>query len=74
MSAAEARSRKGRKPGVGADRLANAARLAILERHLGTPIKRHRDPGAVSGRMDFGQDGAKESSPKDQSVVVMKGF
>lgn len=74
MAAAENRSRKGRKAGPGADRLANAARLGVLERHLGVPIKRHRDPGNVSGRQDVGMDGKKESSDKDTSVIVMKGF
>lgn len=74
MNAAEARSRKGRKAGVAADRLANAARLAALERNLGVPIKRHRDPGSPQGTLDVGQDGRKESKEKDSSVIVMKGF
>lgn len=72
MASAEARSRKGRKAGVAADRLANAARLAALEKNLGVPIKRHRDPGNVQG--SYGQDGKIPEKDKDTSVVVMKGF
>lgn len=72
MNAAEARSRKGRKPGVAADRLANAAKLASLEKSLGVPIKRHRDPGNVQG--DVSGDGFKKSKEKDTSIVVKKGF
>jgi hypothetical protein len=74
MNAAEARSRKGRKAGIAADRLANAARLAALEKNLGVPIKRHRDPGNVQGNLDVGTDGKKQSREKDTSVIVMKGF
>lgn len=76
MNAAEARSRKGRKAGAGTDRLANAARLGALERYLGVPIKRHRDPGSVgANRIDFNQDGKKEGKQeKDSSTVVMKNF
>ena len=46
MQKAEARSRKNRK-GVTAERLGNAAALKVLERYLGTPIKRNRDPGSA---------------------------
>jgi hypothetical protein len=74
MAAAEQRSRKGRKPGVAADRLANAARLGVLSKAIGVDIKRHRDPGAVGGRQDVGMDGKRESSEKDTSVIVKRGF
>lgn len=70
MNAAEARSRKGRKPGVAADRLANAAKLSALEKNLGVPIKRHRDPGAAG---DISPAGKKETQ-KDVSQVLKKGF
>lgn len=46
MQKAEARSRKNRK-GATAERLGNAAGLAVLERYLGVPVKRHRDPGSL---------------------------
>lgn len=70
MNAADARSRKGRKPGVAADRLANAAKLSALEKNLGVPIKRHRDPGAAGDISPIG----KEEKQKDVSQVLMKGF
>lgn len=75
MQSAEAQSRKGRKAGPGADRLANAARLRALEKNIGVPIKRHRDPGNVSNMNPFtqGKD-AQEKQTKDESVVVMRGF
>ena len=44
MQKAEARSRRNRS-GVTAERLGNAASLAVLEKYLGVPVKRHRDPG-----------------------------
>ena len=71
MNAAEARSRKGRKPGVAADRLANAARLSALEKNLGVPIKRHRDPGAAG---DVTPDGKSEKREKDTSVIIKSKF
>lgn len=71
MNAAEAKSRKSRKAGVAADRLATAARLAALERNLGVPIKRHKDPGAAG---DVTPDGKKPEKQKDVSITFMKGF
>lgn len=46
MRKAEARSRKNRT-GSTAERLGNAASLAVLERFLGVPVKRHRDTGSL---------------------------
>ena len=70
---AENNSRKGRRPGADIDRLVNAARLRILELALGTPMKRHRDPGNVSNSNPFKQHNPNDSS-KDQSTIVMRGF
>lgn len=47
MNAADARARKNRT-GAAADRMANAARLGALEKNLGVPVKRYRDPGGGS--------------------------
>ena len=59
MQKAEARSRKNRT-GVTAERLGNAAALAVLEKYLGVPVKRNRDPGNIP---------AKSSSPIVDSAV-----
>lgn len=74
MDEAESVSRKGRKPGPSADRLAYAARLKALERNLGTSIKRHRDPGVVENLNPFKQFGKTEDQSKDETTVVMSGF
>jgi hypothetical protein len=72
---AENNSRKHRKPGADVDRLVNAARLRILELALGTPVKRHKDPGNVSNMNPFQQHGAeKKADEKDSSTIVMRGF
>lgn len=72
---AENNSRKNRKPGADVDRLANAAKLRILELALGIPIKRHRDPGNVSNTNPFQQHGAEvPGEQKDSSTIVMRGF
>lgn len=75
MDEAEAVSRKGRKAGAAADRLARAARLKALEKNIGIPVKRHKDPGSVTNMNPFkqGKD-AEENRTKDESVIVMKGF
>ena len=71
MEAAEQSSRKNRKPGPGTDALANGARLAVLEKHLGIPMKRFRDPGTVSGTM--GADGRVSDKPvRDESQIVWR--
>lgn len=75
MNDAEARTRKGRKPGPGVERLVNGARLGALEKLLGITIKRHRDPGSVQGKVDFGFDGRKEKyQDKDETIVIKRGF
>ena len=48
MATEEARIRKAHKSSPGTDRLANAARLAILEKNIGVPVKRHRNPDDLS--------------------------
>lgn len=73
MQAAENRSRKNRKPGPGTDKLANGARLGALEKNLGVPIKRHRDPGASEINSNpFARE--KDEGKKDETVVVERGF
>lgn len=75
MAEAEANSRKNRKAGPGTDRLANSARLGVLERNLGIAIKRHRDPGNVTNKSPFQQHGADSpGKDKDETIVVAKGF
>lgn len=76
MQEAENNSRKNKKPGIGTDRLANAARLGALERNLGIAIKRHRDPGHISNTNPFQQHGAepKPGNDKDEIIVIAKGF
>src|ERR1700759_1172718 len=71
MNSAEARSRRGRN-GVTADRLSNAARLHVLEKYLGVPIKRNRDPGAVTG--DSAPVVDAEHNKDDGPIVLKKGF
>lgn len=69
MAAAEANARKNRKAGPGTDRLANAARLGVLEKHLGIEVKRYRDPGDVGGAPERAEtrDGKQD---KDETIVV----
>jgi len=65
MSKAEARARKGRKP-KSAERLANSARLGVLQKYIGGDIKRFRDPAVDRVKVE----GDKESkNDKDTSVV-----
>jgi hypothetical protein len=62
MSEAEARSRKNAQGEAGI-RLGNAARLGVLEKHLGIPIKRYRDPGHVGTENPFTKaDGQTEET------------
>lgn len=64
MADAEAQIRKAHKHGAGTDRLANAARLAALEKNLGIEVKRHRDPGDVvlESSLEPGQDTTKDET------------
>ena len=74
MKAAEANARKNRKGAV-ADRMANAARLGVLGKHLGEEIKRHKDPGNVQNRNPNRQHGSEAlDNSKDTTVVIKRGF
>lgn len=73
MAAAEAQTRKNRKPGPGVDRLVNSARLRVLGQNLGIDIKRHKDPGNVTNTNPFTQ-GKDAKMDKDSSTIVMRGF
>lgn len=73
MAQAEAQSRKNKKAGAGTDRLANAARLKALEKNLGIPIKRHKDPGTVTNMNPFVQ-GKDSKDDKDETITIMRGF
>jgi hypothetical protein len=74
MAAAENSSRKNKKPGVGTDRLANAARLSALEKNIGVSVKRHRDPGDVMSGNPFSKPDDKESNKEDTVTTVATGF
>jgi hypothetical protein len=65
MNKAEARARKGRKP-KSAERLANSARLGVLQKFLGGDIKRFRDPAVDKVKIE---GDAEAKSDKDTSVV-----
>ena len=67
MQKAEARARKGRKP-KSAERLANSARLGVLQKYLGMEIKRFRDPAMDVGKIKNESD-SETKSDKDTSVV-----
>jgi hypothetical protein len=51
--------------------MANAARLRVLEKALGTPIKRNRDPGRPTKAGPFSKVTDRESA-KDESQIVWK--
>ena len=67
---AESRVRKNRKHDAGVDRLVMSARLAVLEKRLGVPVKRHKDPGAVSNTNPFQQHGAAVDDSKDEVIRI----
>jgi hypothetical protein len=73
MEAATANARKVHKSAgaEGAQRMANAARLRVLEKALGTPIKRNRDPGRPTKAGPFSKVTDRESA-KDESQIVWK--
>lgn len=75
MNAVEAQSRRGRN-GVTADRLANTARLGVLEKHLGIKIKRYKDPGTATGDMRSGQGfiDSEKSKEEESGQIIMRGF
>jgi hypothetical protein len=71
MDAAEASSRKGRRPGAGVDALANGARLGALEKRIGIKIKRHREPDKGT----FGSTGRMTDRPgkqKEERTIVWR--
>ena len=65
MDQAEAQARKNRK-GKNADRLANAARLGVLGKHLKEDIKRFRDPAKSNGVIKDDPNKPKEESVGDE--------
>ena len=73
MEMAVAQARKVHKSAgpAGAERMANAARLRVLEKALGTPIKRNRDPGRPAQKGPFSKVTDRETE-KDESQVVWK--
>lgn len=50
MAEAESQIRKSHKNSSGTERLINAARLSALERNIGIPVKRHRNPDDISSK------------------------
>jgi hypothetical protein len=70
MDAADARSRSGRKNDAGTDALANGARLAVLEKHLGTKIKRHRTPDTFGSVNASGTVVDTPGKQKEDSVII----
>lgn len=70
MDAAEQASRKNRKAGVGTDALANGARLGVLEKHLGIPVKRFRDPGTVGSMNESGKITDTPGTQKEESIII----
>lgn len=73
MDAAEAVSRKHRKPGAGVNALAQAARLNVLEKMTGSKINRHRNPGSITNSNPFTQHGRPHEGPdKDTSETIMR--
>ena len=66
---AEQKSRKGRKPGEGTDALANAARLSVLEKYLGVPVKRHRTP-ELGGSGAHGQITDSPGKQKEERIII----
>ncbi|AHZ95386.1 tail assembly chaperone [Mycobacterium phage Damien] len=67
MAEAEKQARKNRK-GVAADRLANGARIGILQKYLGAEIQRFRDPAKQKGAIKG--DPQKPDTSKTQDEVI----
>lgn len=81
MNAVETQSRKNRKRDASTDRLVNTARLGVLEKYLGIPIKRYKDPGSTgdmrSGKGFITNQGFTDSDNNKegrQGTIVMSGF
>jgi hypothetical protein len=71
MQKAEARSRKNRT-GATAERLGNAASLAVLEQYLGAPVKRHRDPGSSDIKSASAPVVDSSINKKEEPTVLMR--
>jgi hypothetical protein len=67
MAEAEAQIARSHKRGSGTDRLINAARLSVLEKNLGIPIKRHRNPDMIASTPDQGIE------KQDKEEVIFLG-
>lgn len=67
MAAAEKKARKNRK-GIAADRLANGARIGVLQKHLGIEVQRFRDPAAVKGAVKGDPQNPDTSKTQDEVV------
>lgn len=67
MASAEKRARKNRK-GISAERLANGARLAVLQKYIGEKIQRFRDPVVVKGAVKGDPQNPDTSKTKDEVV------
>jgi len=64
MAEAENQIRKAHKRSSGTDRLANAARLGALEKNIGVPMKRHRNPDDLP-------DHEKTTEDHDETVFLL---
>lgn len=64
MAEAESQIRKAHKNGSGTDRLVNAARLSVLEKNIGVPVKRHRNPDDLINSPDQEHDETQVLSQK----------
>lgn len=69
MDQADNQARKNRK-GDAANRMANAARLRVLEKHLGVPVKRYRDPGTLDGAFRNKIIDSESNKDKDEVVII----
>ena len=67
MAEAEAQIRRSHKSSSGTDRLVNAARLSALEKNIGIPVKRHRNPDIIAPSPD------QEKRKEDKDEVIFLG-
>lgn len=64
MGIEENRIRKVHKNGGAADKLVTAARLAVLEKNLGIPVKRHRNPDDIAS--------SSATKENEEEVIFLK--